>query len=224
MSCVHACLHMHIHCKSPIARKMRGNTNNFEHHLLRSPKQLAFVLEWKSSNCSRINPVTYPKMLCFWKLRLATETSEHRANVIAEIKCHIHKITVCWITAEWPGPEADVSSSGVFPLLPMDYSGFALETGFWPKSFAFGWIRQVDSLGQMRPCRIARDCCNLLFSPPSGKTVRCCGYWDLTRYIYGEEESAVPLRNWHFIFSLKETPVTSLRFFSQAVSCISVTS
>jgi len=107
--------------------------------------------------------------------------SELKANVISEIKCHICKITVCRITAEWPGPGADVSSSGIFPLLPVDYSGFALETGFWPKSFAFGQIRQVDSLGQTRPCRTARDCCNLLFSSPSGKTILCCGYCDLTR-------------------------------------------
>lgn len=182
MWCVRACLHTRVLAIGDLQGKMLGNTDTSEYHLLRSPKQLAFVLEWKSSNCSRVNPVTYPKMRCFWKVRLATEMSEHKANVIAEIKCHIHKITVCRITAEWPGPDADVSSSGVFPLLPMDHSGFALEPGFWPESSAFGQIRQVDSLGQTRPCRLARDCRNLLFSSLSGKTVWCCGYRHLNRW------------------------------------------
>lgn len=73
----------------------------------------------------------------------------------------------------------------------MDYFGFALEAGFWPKSFAFG-IWQVDSLGQTRPCRIARDCSNLLFSPLSGKTACDCGCCTLTRrQICGENGSAV---------------------------------
>lgn len=94
--------------------------------------------------------------------RLAVEGAWYRANVIAEIKCHVHKLTMCGITAERPGPGADVSSSGAFPLLPMDYSSFALEPGFWPKSFAFGHIRQAGSGGQTRPCRqqnTAVTCC-----------------------------------------------------------------
>lgn len=129
-------------------------------------------------------------MLCFWKLRLATETSEHGANVIAEIKCNIHKTTTCQGTAERPGPGADVSSSSRFPLFQMDYCGFTLAIGVWPKSFAFG-TRQVDSLGQTWPCRIAGNCCNLQFAPLSEKTVRYCGCCNLIRQIYGGNESAV---------------------------------
>jgi len=129
-------------------------------------------------------------MLCFWKLRLATETSEHGANVIAEIKCNIHKTTTCQGTAERPGPGADVSSSSRFPLLQMDYCGFTLVTGVWPKSFAFG-TRQVDSLGQTWPCRRAGNCCNLLFSPLSEKTAHYCGCCNLIRQICGGNESAV---------------------------------
>lgn len=103
MWCVHACSHTHVLAMGDLQRKTLGNTDNFEHCLLWGSKQLACVLEWKYSNCSHINPTPYPRMLSFWKLRLATEMFEQGANMIAEMKCHIHKITVCSRTAEWPG-------------------------------------------------------------------------------------------------------------------------